>query len=84
MASNKQLFGQARGRVCRTAPGKTDAVLYYLYDEKVYGTKHLENLCSWNKEVVVKDGDKWVSGKSYLKKLRSQVEGYDTFLNGVY
>ena len=52
-ASNKQQFGQIRGRVCRVAQGKTSARLYYLWDREVYGTFHLRNLESWNNIVRV-------------------------------
>lgn len=68
IAGNQQFFGQVRGRVCRTAKGKTGARLYVLWDRNVY-PRHLKNLVSWNAEVVVRDsaGD-WVPAKSFLKE----------------
>lgn len=67
ISGNQQFFGQVRGRVCRTAEGKSTARLYVLWDRNVY-PKHLKNLLAWNAEVVVRDsvGD-WTPGKAYLK-----------------
>ena len=68
ISSNKQLFGQVRGRVCRTAEGKKGARLYVLWDRYVYA-RHLRNLVSWNPSVIVRDEEqRWVGGKAYLKK----------------
>jgi superfamily II DNA or RNA helicase len=52
IAGNRQFFGQVRGRVCRTAEGKTGARLWYPLDSLVY-PKHLANLRKWNSKVVV-------------------------------
>lgn len=60
IATNRQQFGQVRGRVCRTAKGKSSATLYYLWDYKVFGNKHVRNLMDWNKDVVIWDRDRWV------------------------
>ena len=72
IASNRQFFGQVRGRVCRAAAGqgKKGARLYYLWDRYVYGTGHLRNLVAWNRTVKVWDEDegKWVEGRQYLKR----------------
>jgi superfamily II DNA or RNA helicase len=37
LAGNRQLFEQFTGRLRRTADGKTEAVLYYFWDERLYG-----------------------------------------------
>jgi superfamily II DNA or RNA helicase len=66
LANNRQKWGQARGRVCRSAKGKTRAVLYYCWDRAVYGRRAVENQVKWNKRVVVLDGGEWVEGKRYL------------------
>lgn len=71
MAANRQLFGQARGRVCRTAPGKKNAILYYLWDQHVYGIAHVENLAKWNRAVTVKSGGEWIPVKEYIKTFKS-------------
>jgi superfamily II DNA or RNA helicase len=66
LANNRQKWGQARGRVCRSAKGKTRAVLYYMLDRAIYGRRAIENLVKWNKRVVVLDRGEWVEGKRYL------------------
>jgi hypothetical protein len=73
IASNRQLFGQVRGRVCRTAKGKDKARLYYFWDRGIYGLHHVENIVRWNKQVrVLGHGPEmqWVSGRTYLDRLR--------------
>jgi len=51
IGSNRQFFGQVRGRICRPYAGKTVAHLYYLWDERVFpGTAR--NLVSWNDDLV--------------------------------
>ena len=69
IASNRQFFGQVRGRLCRTAVGKTKARLYYLWDRKVFGKKHLANIVAWNTDVVVQTEAGWADGRQYLKEL---------------
>lgn len=68
LAGNRQQFGQVRGRICRAAKGKTDAILYYLWDRHVY-EKHLVNLLAWNNHVLVLDPEsqKWVDGREWQK-----------------
>ena len=68
IASNRQVFGQVRGRLCRTAAGKKTARLYYLWDERVFGLKHLRNIVQWNADVVVLRDGAWVPGRQYLKE----------------
>lgn len=58
MGSNRQFFNQVRGRVCRAAPGKTDAFLYLLWDRHVF--PHMPKVVKkWNRgltEVLGEDG----------------------------
>lgn len=68
IASNKQVFNQVRGRFCRTAAGKTTARLYYLWDRKVFGLQHLQNICAWNANVVLLQDERWVDARQYLKR----------------
>jgi superfamily II DNA or RNA helicase len=68
LAGNKQLFGQVWGRICRTALDKDGARLYYLWDRKVYGLGPVENLCRWNRDVLVHTPTGWKPGKQYLKE----------------
>jgi superfamily II DNA or RNA helicase len=73
IAANEQFFGQVRGRLCRTSrvTGKTDARLYYLWDRRVFGLKHLRNIVRWNTRVLVRrPSGEWVTGKDYLKQIR--------------
>jgi superfamily II DNA or RNA helicase len=67
-ASSRQNWNQVRGRLCRSSAGKTDAAVYYLWDREVYGMKHLRNLVSWNRRVLVRDGEDWIEGREYLKR----------------
>jgi superfamily II DNA or RNA helicase len=68
LATNRQLFGQVRGRVCRTSQGKEGARLYYLWDRKVYGLKAVKNLVAWNKNVVIFVRGEWIKGRDFLKE----------------
>jgi len=55
--ANRQMFGQARGRVCRAPDGKMTARLHVLWDSRIF-TTHLKNILSWNGHAHVKrDGD---------------------------
>ncbi len=67
IGSNRQFFGQVRGRVCRIAKGKKTARLYYIWDQHVYPS-HLENLIKWNTKVVVRNGNGWIDAREYLRK----------------
>ncbi len=53
--SNKQLFGQVKGRLCRSAKGKNDAMLYYLHDGAAFGDYPLRNLKRWASTVTWQD-----------------------------
>lgn len=70
LASHRQNFGQARGRACRPSGGKK-ARLYYLWDQHVFGLKHLQNLIAWNNVVKVRVGDQWVDGKEFVRARRA-------------
>lgn len=75
LAGNRQRFGQVRGRLCRAPKnvGKVDAELYYLWDQHVYGARHLENLVKWyGRMTVVWDDGAWVDGATYLKRFKGQ------------
>jgi len=81
IASNQFFFNQVRGRVCRKAKGKTGSTMFYLWDEKLYGDKHLRNLLRWNGHVVVWVGGKWIGAKEYLRDKRDKAkatEGTET------
>lgn len=67
LATNRQQFGQVRGRVCRTAEGKTEAKLYYLWDRFVYGTSHVKNLMRWNAVVKIWHQDRWIPASEFLR-----------------
>lgn len=67
IASNRQFFGQVRGRLCRRADGKRDAVLYYLWDQHVFGIEPIRKLQRWNKVVKVRSNDKsWIHADEYV------------------
>lgn len=69
IATNKQFFGQVRGRICRTAKGKTSATLYYLWDQHVFGIEPILNLKKWNKTVLIQmpPGNVWVEAGDFVK-----------------
>jgi superfamily II DNA or RNA helicase len=67
IGSNRQLYGQVRGRLCR--PGKADAVLYVLWDRHVHGESTLKFLARWNRTVVVRDTDgAWLDVREYNRR----------------
>lgn len=70
IAANEQTFTQVRGRVCRTADGKTAARLYVVLDAEVY-PRHLANVARWNKRTVVWDGSAWVGARNYVDRRRA-------------
>lgn len=69
IASNRQFVQQVRGRVSRTAPGKTGARMVYLWDKNVFGWKHLQNLCAWNRRVRVLVAGEWIDARGYVDKM---------------
>ena len=59
---------QYRGRFARTAYGKVDAAIYYLFDINVFGLKPLRHLVRWNARVVVRDGAEWIPAKLWIER----------------
>jgi superfamily II DNA or RNA helicase len=83
LASNKQKFNQARGRICRPSKSKSPPELYYLYDEHIFGKPPLQNLVKWYRDkVTVWDGDRWISAREYLKRDKLE-KSYDD-LEGIF
>lgn len=72
---NEQLFGQVRGRFCRTDVGKDGSRLYCLWDRAIKGLKYVEDLARWNDDVVVQDGDGWLPAREFIKKAKAQRAG---------
>jgi superfamily II DNA or RNA helicase len=75
IATNKQFCGQVRGRMCRTAPGKKGATLYYMWDQHVFGLSHLVNLTRWNRKVTVMHRGEWKDAKAYMEEVWRQDAG---------
>jgi hypothetical protein len=69
VASHKQLFGQVRGRVCRTHEGKKSARAYVIHDLLVFGKKAIVDLTKWNRRVVVWSQGAWTPAEEYLQSL---------------
>ena len=67
IASNEQLFGQVRGRVCRSAPGKTLGRLWLLWDQYVY-PGHAKNVARWNRRTIVQDESQWFTVREWQKR----------------
>lgn len=72
IASNKQFFGQVRGRLCRKYAGKKDAVLYYLWDKEVFGLEPILNLRKWNKVVMVESGNGCIPAADFVAEWNKQ------------
>lgn len=72
IGSNRQLYSQIRGRLCRPASGKR-AVIYVLWDQHVNGVAPLRRMIAWNRSVLVRDGAEWVDGRAYLKQLEAVI-----------
>ena len=68
--TGRMQWQQFRGRFARTAPGKHDAVLYYLHDHHVFGDRPLKNLQRWNRKVSVWSSGRWIDVRDYLKAKR--------------
>ncbi len=66
--TNQQFWKQVRGRLCRTAEGKSDAQMIYLWDRKVYGHRALLNIKRWNNRVRVFNGTEYVSVDDYIER----------------
>jgi superfamily II DNA or RNA helicase len=64
---NRFKLKQILGRYCRSAEGKTDAVLYVLWDRHIFGLAPVENFKRWARRVVVREGSEWVPARDYLK-----------------
>lgn len=67
IANNKPQWTQVRGRFCRIAEGKDDAVMHYIYDQLIFGQKAVRNLGNWNRRCLVKENGEWVPAKEWLK-----------------
>jgi superfamily II DNA or RNA helicase len=66
IANNRQFFRQVRGRLCR--PGSSDAILYYLWDRKVFPSA-LRNLKKWNRRAYIEtNNESRLTLASYMKK----------------
>lgn len=65
IGANKQLYGQIRGRLCRT--GKDDAVLYVLWDRHVQGAASLKRYGAWNRTTLVQANGEWVDVRTWMK-----------------
>lgn len=67
VTNNEQLFGQIRGRFCRTSDGKDGARLYVLWDRELQGQKAVRNLAGWCRDVRVLDRGSWVPARDFLR-----------------
>lgn len=69
---NKFFLKQLRGRFCRSAEGKTDAILYVLWDREIFGLAPLENFKRWARHVTVIEDGVAVDAREYLKGARAR------------
>lgn len=69
--TNRQFFGQVRGRVCRidrsAGAAKTDAKLFYLWDRAIHGLSALRSLIGWTRRSLVLVDGQWVDARKFLK-----------------
>lgn len=68
---NRHFLKQMLGRYCRSAEGKTDSIVYVLWDREIFGLAPVENFSRWARTVTVKDGGGWTDAKSFLKRERA-------------
>lgn len=70
IATNKQVFSQARGRLCRTSSpsGKENAVMYYFWDRLVFSIEHVKNLAKWNNDVTILQRGSFIPVANYIEK----------------
>jgi len=67
IGSNRQLYGQIRGRLCRL--GSRDAVLYVLWDRHVFGAAMVKRLISWNRVTLIRNEiGEFVDAREYMKR----------------
>jgi superfamily II DNA or RNA helicase len=69
---NKFFMKQLRGRYCRTADGKGDAVIYVLWDREIFGFAPAENFKRWAPKVSVRDDGGWIDVREYLKREKAE------------
>jgi DNA excision repair protein ERCC-3 len=67
IGANRTLVRQTKGRLCRPAEGKEGGRLYYLFDGEVL-PNHLKNLSRWVPNVVVRDGQRWVEVREWMRR----------------
>ena len=68
--NNKQFTRQVRGRLCRSAAGKTTASLYVLWDRYLFGNAPLKNWVKWSRTSRVLIDGKWVDARTHLESFR--------------
>ena len=67
-ATGDKQWRQYRGRFARTADGKTDAVVYYLWDSAMFGRAPVRHLCRWNRRVRILEDGVWVDGREWSRR----------------
>lgn len=70
--SDQYGFRQVRGRLCRTADGKDDAVIAVLWDRGIFPRSPLANMVRWNRNVRVVQGNQVEDGKAVLLRLDTE------------
>jgi len=71
--NNRPLWVQVTGRLSRTADGKTDAVLWYVWDRHVHGEHPLHNLNRWSRSVKIRNEDgTWIDVADWFNIRRSR------------
>ena len=75
IASNKQKFGQFRGRLCRPSEGKKQGRLYVPFDRRVFDERMLSNIFAWNKTVKVKQRGRWVDAREHKRAIMQGTSG---------
>lgn len=68
VTSNKSKFNQFRGRLCRSADGKSHGRMYVILDRKAFDERALANILSWNRTVTVRRNGKWVDAKKLNRR----------------
>lgn len=83
--TGRMQFEQFCGRYERPAPGKRDAVIYYLWDQRLFGQQPLRNLAGWKTNVVVRLPDgREVTTREYLKHHAGEAHQASDDLGGIF
>lgn len=72
--NNRQMVGQVRGRMCRKPEGKSESILYYAYDRRLYGAAPVRAMMRYARDVRVQSDERpglMIPAIDYLNERRA-------------